>query len=82
MRLDLFLKNTRLMKRRSAAKATAAGGRVLLNGRAAKAGREVRPGDVITVLGEEGGDLLVEVLAEALRPVPKGKEAGYFRKLP
>ena len=81
MRLDLFLKNTRLIKRRSAAKAEASEGRVLLNGRPAKAGREVRPGDRLTILDEEGGTFEVEILAEARRPVPKGKEPDYFRTL-
>ena len=82
MRLDLFLKNTRLIKRRAAAKAEASVGHVLLNGRPAKAGRDVKPGDRLTVVEDEGGALEVEVLAEALRPVPKGKESDYFRKLP
>ncbi len=82
MRLDVFLKNTRLIKRRTAAKEAASGGGVLLNGHPAKAGRDVRPGDVLTILDEdEGPPERVRVLQEALRPVPKGREAEFFERL-
>lgn len=47
MRLDKFLKNSRLIKRRTVAKEACDRGRILLNGRAAKAGSEVKPGDVV-----------------------------------
>jgi len=82
MRLDLYLKNTRLSKRRSSAKALAAEGGVLLNGRIAKPGREVHAGDVLTFLDEDGRPRRrVEVLAEAARPVSKGREPEFFRPL-
>ncbi len=81
MRLDLFLKNTRLAKRRSAAKALAGGGSVLLNGHPAKPGRDVRAGDVLTLLDDEGAPRRVRVLAEAARPVPKGREGEYYEWL-
>jgi ribosomal 50S subunit-recycling heat shock protein len=83
MRLDLFLKNTRLLKRRSSAKALVLEGGVLLNGRPAKPGRDVGPGDVLTFPGDDDGDLerRVEVLAEARRPVPHGREPEFFRFL-
>ena len=45
LRLDLFLKMSRLIKRRSIAKALCDAGRVQINGRSAKAGAEVRVGD-------------------------------------
>jgi ribosomal 50S subunit-recycling heat shock protein len=45
LRLDLFLKMSRLIKRRSVAKALCDAGRVQINGRDAKAGAEVRVGD-------------------------------------
>jgi len=82
MRLDVFLKNTRLMKRRTAAKDLAAGGGVLLNDHPAKPGRDVNPGDVLTLLGEEDETpRRVKILQEALRPVPKGREAEFFEFL-
>lgn len=81
MRLDVFLKNTRLIKRRTAAKDAASSGGVLLNGHPAKAGRDVRPGDVLTFLEEEGPGFRVRILQEALRPVPKGREPEFFERL-
>ncbi|WP_308389570.1 RNA-binding S4 domain-containing protein [Acidithiobacillus sp. AMEEHan] len=44
-RLDLFLKMSRLIKRRSVAKTLCDAGRVQLNGRTAKAGTLVQAGD-------------------------------------
>jgi ribosomal 50S subunit-recycling heat shock protein len=81
MRLDVFLKNTRLIKRRTAAKDAASSGGVLLNGHPAKAGRDVKAGDVLTVLDDEGPGLRVRILQEALRPVPKGREPEFFESL-
>jgi len=49
MRLDLFLKLSRLVKRRTVAHEMCAASRVLLNGHEAKPAREVKPGDVITL---------------------------------
>lgn len=47
MRLDKFLKESRLIKRRTVAKEACERGRILQNGRVAKAGSEVKPGDVV-----------------------------------
>ncbi|HWP98164.1 MAG TPA: RNA-binding S4 domain-containing protein [Syntrophomonadaceae bacterium] len=53
MRLDKFLKVSRIIKRRTLAKDFAENERVLLNGRVAKPSSEVNKGDIITViLGE------------------------------
>ncbi len=49
MRLDLFLKTSRLIKRRAIAREMCDNGRVLVNGREAKPAKEVKPGDVITL---------------------------------
>jgi ribosomal 50S subunit-recycling heat shock protein len=49
MRLDLFLKWSRVILRRTLAKATCDAGRVTVNGQEARAGREVRVGDVISL---------------------------------
>ena len=50
MRLDLYLKLSRLVPRRTGAKELCDAGEVSVNGQAAKAGREVHPGDRITLL--------------------------------
>ncbi len=47
MRLDKFLKVSRLIKRRTVANEACDGGRVSVNGALAKASRDVKPGDVI-----------------------------------
>ncbi len=49
MRIDKFLKNSRLIKRRTVAKDACDQGRVFVNDKVAKAGSEVRVGDVIRV---------------------------------
>jgi ribosomal 50S subunit-recycling heat shock protein len=82
MRLDLFLKNTHLLRQRSRAKALAEGGGVLVNGRPAKPARDVGPGDVLTFLGdEEQPAFRVEILREAPKPVPRQKTSECYRVL-
>lgn len=49
MRLDKFLKVARIFKRRTIAKEVSKNGRVLINGRTAKPGSEVNPGDVLKI---------------------------------
>ena len=49
MRLDLFLKWSRVILRRTLAKETCDAGRVTVNGHEASAGREVRVGDIVSV---------------------------------
>ncbi len=49
MRLDKFLKVARVIKRRTLAKEICDRGQVQVNGRAAKAGTEIKPGDIISV---------------------------------
>ena len=49
MRLDKFLKVSRLIKRRTVANEACDAGRVLVNGRPAKASLSVKAGDVIDI---------------------------------
>lgn len=49
MRLDKFLKVSRLIKRRTVANEACDAGRVLINGKVAKASSTVKTGDVIEV---------------------------------
>jgi len=64
MRLDKFLKVSRLIKRRTVANEACDGDRVSVNGRPAKASYAVKPGDVIEVrFGQR--TLKVEVLSTA-----------------
>ncbi len=49
MRLDKFLKVSRIIKRRTVANEACDGGRVCVNGKAAKASCEVKIGDIISI---------------------------------
>ena len=61
MRLDKYLKVTRLIKRRTVANEACDAGRVQINGRPAKASAEVKTGDQLTIqFGNK--DVSVEVL--------------------
>ena len=61
MRLDKYLKVSRLIKRRTVANEACDGGMVQVNGRTVKASYEVKVGDVISIsFGER--TLAVEVL--------------------
>lgn len=61
MRLDKYLKVSRLIKRRTVANEACDAGRVLLNDKVARASAKVKAGDVITIqFGNK--DVKVEVL--------------------
>ena len=68
MRLDKFLKVSRIIKRRTVAKEACDGGRVSINGRTAKAGAEVKEGDVLEIrFGSRLGRYQVVSLKETVR---------------
>lgn len=49
MRIDKYLKVSRLIKRRAVANEACDGGRVSVNGRTVKASYDVKPGDVLEI---------------------------------
>ena len=49
MRLDKYLKVTRLIKRRTIANEACDGGRISVNGKIARASYDVKVGDIITI---------------------------------
>jgi ribosomal 50S subunit-recycling heat shock protein len=49
MRMDKFLKNSRLIKRRTLANEACEQGRVKINGKVAKPSSEVKAGDIIEI---------------------------------
>ena len=49
MRLDKYLKVSRIIKRRTVANEACDGGRVTVNGKVAKPGLEVKEGDIIEI---------------------------------
>jgi ribosomal 50S subunit-recycling heat shock protein len=79
MRLDKFLKVSRLIKRRTVANEACDAGRVTLNGKVARASAEVKPGDIIEIaFGNR--ETRVEVLA-VQETVRKDDAADLFRYL-
>ena len=62
MRLDKYLKVSRIIKRRTVAKEVCDAGRIELNGRVAKAGSDVAPGDRLRI-GFGPRKLEIEILA-------------------
>ena len=54
MRIDKFLKNSRIIKRRTVAKDACEQGRIMVNGKPAKPGTDVSTGDEIEVLFGNG----------------------------
>lgn len=72
MRLDKFLKVSRLIKRRTVAKDVSEQGRVLINGRESKPSSAVKVGDEITV---QFGQKLVTVRVERLAETTRKEEA-------
>ncbi|AFS79372.1 RNA-binding S4 domain-containing protein [Gottschalkia acidurici 9a] len=79
MRIDKFLKNARIIKRRTVAKEACEQGRVLVNGKEAKPGTELKIGDTIE-LNFGNNTVKVEVL-ELLEHVPKDKATDLYKTL-
>lgn len=68
MRLDKFLKISRLIKRRTLAKEVADQGRILVNGQQAKASTNVKVGDELQVrFGQKLVTAKVEMLQESTK---------------
>ncbi len=68
MRIDKFLKNSRLIKRRTVAKEACDRGRVFVNDKPAKAGTDVNVGDIVRIeFGNSSISARVLVLSESCR---------------
>ena len=73
MRLDKFLKVSRLIKRRTVANEACDAGRVLVNDKPAKASVKVKPGDLIEI---QFGKRTVKVEVLDIKDTTKKEEAG------
>jgi ribosomal 50S subunit-recycling heat shock protein len=79
MRLDKFLKLSRLIKRRTVAKDVSDQGRVWINGRDAKPSSTVKAGDELSIqFGQKKVTIRVEALTESTR---KEDAAGMYTLL-
>ncbi|MER2000017.1 MAG: RNA-binding S4 domain-containing protein [Lysinibacillus sp.] len=72
MRLDKFLKVSRLIKRRTLAKEVAVQGRIEINGKVAKASSAVKVGDELAI---RFGQKIVTARVEELRETTKKEDA-------
>lgn len=68
MRLDKYLKVSRIIKRRTVANEACDGGRVSVNGKVAKPGAEVKVGDIMTIrFGNKIGKYEILAVNETVR---------------
>ena len=68
MRLDKYLKVSRIIKRRTVANEACSGGRVTLNGKVAKPGAEVKAGDEMVIrFGDRYGRYEILNVQEVVR---------------
>lgn len=77
MRLDKYLKASRLIKRRTIANEACDAQRVSINGKIAKAGAEVKIGDIIEI---RFGSNLTKIEVVMLAENPKKEEAAFMYK--
>jgi ribosomal 50S subunit-recycling heat shock protein len=73
LRLDKYLKISRILKRRTVASAACQGGRVSVNGKPAKPAHQLKEGDVVEVSFGSGGKFAFKVLS--LKEYAKKDEA-------
>jgi ribosomal 50S subunit-recycling heat shock protein len=73
MRIDKYLKVSRLIKRRTVANEACDAGRVLINGSPAKASVNVKAGDIIEI---SFGNKPLKVRVKDVRETVKKEEAG------
>ena len=79
MRLDKYLKVSRIIKRRTVANEACSGGRVTLNGKVCKPGAEVKAGDIMTIrFGDKLGRYEILSVQETVR---KENAAAMYRVL-
>ena len=68
MRLDKYLKVSRLIKRRTVANEACDAGKILVNDKTARASYDVKPGDLIEIqMGQKSLKVRVEQVTEVVR---------------
>ena len=72
MRLDKFLKVSRVIKRRPVANEACDSGRVIINGKVAKASTEVKVGDIVEI---KFGEMMVKFEVMAINEVATKENA-------
>ncbi|MBO4885239.1 MAG: RNA-binding S4 domain-containing protein [Clostridia bacterium] len=77
MRLDKYLKVSRIIKRRTVANEACDGGRVSVNGKVAKPGAEVKEGDIIEI--RFGANVMKYLVVTLSEHVLKADAAGMYK---
>ena len=78
MRLDKFLKISRIIKRRTVAKEVADNGRIQVNGKLAKSSTDVKVGDELRI---QFGNKVLEVAVEELHESTKKDDAAKMYRI-
>lgn len=78
MRLDKYLKVSRLIKRRSVATEVCKQDRILVNGKEAKPSKDIKENDIITLIF---GRKIIEVKVLSIKEVIKKEEASNMYEL-
>ena len=79
MRIDKFLKVSRIIKRRTVANEACAGGRVSVNQKVAKPSAEVKPGDTVEI--SFGSKTLRAEVLSVQETVGKAGAAAMYREI-
>ena len=79
MRLDKWLKVSRLIKRRTVAQEASDGGRVSINGAVAKPSKEVKVGDIISI--SFGAKTVKAEILSVQETVRKDDAAAMYREI-
>ena len=75
MRLDLVLKQSRLIKRRTIAKELCDAGRISINGKVSKPSSEVNDGDILDLkLGTKQLKVKITYISQGKREIPTFEE--------
>lgn len=80
MRLDNFISDLGLIKRRTVVKELAEGGHIKVNDLRAKPGHRLKVGDIIEITGHQNIKIRVKKLIEG-KSVPKEARTEYFETL-
>lgn len=75
MRLDLVLKQSRIIKRRTIAKELCDVGKIEINGKVSKPSAEVKDGDILTLkLGQKTLKVKITYITQGKREIPTFEE--------
>lgn len=80
MRIDKFLKVSRILKRRTVAREACDGGKVVINGREAKPGQQIKIGDVVEI--DYATDVLKFRILDIKETVKKDEAASLYEIIP